>query len=258
MITSKYMLETVSNALQVLDYVGQNGYSTLTQISESLQINKTVVFRMLHTLQHYGYIDKTDNGAYTLGFRLISQGQTAIKQNAIHQLAKGTLKKLTEQYNETSHMGILNDDQDVLIVSKVDASSTIQMTSNIGRSLPAYCSAMGKCLLACLEAEERSAYLARGAFERRTANTLVSAATLNRELASVMRSGFALDNEESEEGLYCIAVPVLDRFGKAFAAISLSGPATRMKHKAQSMVDSLKAAALQVSAKALGEENPGE
>lgn len=244
---TSYILDTVSNALAVLDYVAANGYSTLTQISESLGINKTVVFRILHTLQYSGYIAKTDSSTYILGHKIVLHGQLALKHNAMHQLAKGKLRELTNRFNETSHLGLLDDSANVLIVSKIDATATIQMTSNIGKTMPAYCSAMGKCLLAHMEQTQLKEYLAAAPFPRRTLTTLVSADELEREFEQIRSQGYAFDNEESEEGLFCIAVPVRNSEGQVYAAISLSGPATRMINKINQVIVQLPIVAHEIS-----------
>ncbi len=242
-----YLLDTLSNAMAVLDHVAANGYSTLTQISDTLGINKTVVFRILYTLQAAGYIAKTENSTYILGHKMVLLGQLGLKHNAMHQQVKGKLRELTAQFNESSHMGLLDDSANVLIVSKIDATATIQMTSQIGRTMPAYCSAMGKCLLAYLDPAELKDYLNTAPFPRKTLTTLVSAEELLRELTLVRSRGYAFDNEESEEGLFCVAVPVHNSQGEVYAAISVSGPANRMINKINLVVEQLPVVANEIS-----------
>ncbi|MDD4081335.1 MAG: IclR family transcriptional regulator [Eubacteriales bacterium] len=233
------MLDTVSNALAVLDCVAESGHSTLTQISETLGINKTVVFRILYTLEANGYVAKTETSAYTLGHRVILHGQQALKHNAIHQRVKGVLRDLTTQFNESSHMGLLDDSANVLIVSKIDAAATIQMSSQIGKTMPAYCSAMGKCLLAHMDPGKLKEYLSAGPFPRKTLTTLTTVPELERELQLIRERGYAIDNEESEEGLFCVAVPVTNSRGQVYAAVSLSGPSTRMINKTSQIIAQL-------------------
>jgi len=239
MSTDKYILGTLNNAILVLNYVADNGYSTLAQISENLGLNKTVVFRILHTFQRYNYIAKADNFSYILGSKLVYNGKSALKHNAIHQQVKGHLKVLTGMFNETSHLGILNDDDEVLIVAKVDADSTMQMMSNIGRTLQAYCSAMGKCLLAFQSAQETMKYIDQVRMVRKTPQTLTTAEELLSDLEAVRARGYALDDEESEEGLFCIAVPVRNGNGAVYAALSVSGPVNRMKNKREMIIEQL-------------------
>lgn len=242
-----YLLDTVSNAMAVMDHVAANGHSTLTQISETLGINKTVVFRILYTLQSGGLIAKTENATYTLGHKTILHGQLALKHNALHQQVKNLLRELTLLFNESSHMGLLDDSTSVLIVSKIDATATIQMTSQIGRTMPAYCSAMGKCLLAYLDEAHLKEYLSTAPFPKKTLTTLVTAEELQREFALIRSRGYAFDNEESEEGLFCVAVPVYNNLGKVYAAISLSGPATRMINKTSQIIQQLPLVAREIS-----------
>ena len=241
------MLDTVSNALAVLDYVAESGYSTLTQISETLGINKTVVFRILYTLQASGYIAKTETSTYTLGHKVILHGQLALKHNAIHQRVKSVLRDLTAQFNESSHMSLLDDSMNVLIVSKIDATATIQMSSNIGKTMPAYSSAMGKCLLAHTDPGRLKDYLNTAPFPRQTLTTLTTAAELEREFELIRSRGYAIDNEESEEGLFCVAVPIANAKGQVYAAISLSGPSTRMINKTSQIIEQLPFVAREIS-----------
>jgi IclR family KDG regulon transcriptional repressor len=242
-----YILDTVSNSLKVLEYVANNENSTLTQISEALNINKTVVFRILYTLQQGGFVAKNSNLGYNLGPKVIQLSNLALRHNAIHQLVKGVLSRLTNDFNESSHMGLLNDSNEVLIVSKIDATSTIQMTSHIGKIMPAYCTAMGKCLLAYLDQNQIDDYLNKAPFTRQTNRTITSAQGLAEELKLIKSRGFSIDNEESEEGLYCISTPVYDRFDEVYAAISVSGPATRMKNKKNDIITQLKLASQEIT-----------
>ncbi|MDD3572804.1 MAG: IclR family transcriptional regulator [Eubacteriales bacterium] len=241
-----YLLDTVSNALAVLDCVAENGHSTLTQISEDLGINKTVVFRILYTLEAGGYVTKTETSAYTLGHRVMLHGQQALKHNALHQRVKGVLRDLTTRFNESSHMGLLDDNANVLIVSKIDAAATIQMSSQIGKSMPAYCSAMGKCLLAHMNPLQLKEYMNSAPFPKKTLTTLTTAKELERELGQIRERGYAIDNEESEEGLFCVAVPVANSRGKVYAAVSLSGPSSRMINKTSQIIRQLPLAAQEI------------
>lgn len=244
--TDKYLLDSLSRALNTLEYIAENSYSTLTQISQATGDNKTVVYRQLYTMQKHGFVDKTNAGAYVLGHRLVFLGQSALKQNILHQQVKGVLQALTNRFNETSHLGILNDSSQVLIVSKVNSEASIQMTSEIGRTLDAYCSAMGKVLLAFSSKEFLNRYFSVQPITFHTPNTLTSREELVKEFEEISRNGYAFDNQESEEGLFCIAVPVCNRAGRVYAAVSLSGPSSRMQTKTEEIIKSLKEAALKI------------
>lgn len=244
----RYILGSLSQALELIEYLADNEYSTLTQIAQALNVSKTVIYRHLYTLQYYGFIDRTASSSYTLGHKFVFLGQKVLKQNTIHQKVKAILGDLTARFNETSHMGILNDESQLLIVSKVNAGATMQMTSTIGRTLHAYCSAMGKCLLAHLSAEEKKWYFHDRVLCKYTGNTLTEPSDFEREFEDILQRGYSLDNEESEEGLFCIAAPVRDSKGAVFAAISLSGPVGRIKGKIADIIPSLFTAAKGVQA----------
>ncbi|MHC1787082.1 MAG: IclR family transcriptional regulator [Christensenellales bacterium] len=246
-INNGYLLGSLSQSLELIDYLADNEYSTLTQIAQALGLSKTVVFRQLYTLQHHGFVFRSGASTYTLGHRFVFLGQKVLRQNTLHQRVKGALGDLTARFNETSHMGILDDETRVLIVSKVNADVTMQMTSNIGKTLQAYCSAMGKCLLAHGDETLRRRYFAGRMLCKYAANTITEPDDFEREFAAIRQFGYSLDNEESEEGLFCVAVPVRDKQGRVYAAISLSGPVGRMQGKIQPMIESLQATARGIS-----------
>ncbi len=244
--TDKYVLDALSRALTTLEYIGENSYSTLTQIAQATGDNKTVIYRQLYTMQKHGFVEKTSAGAYTLGYRLAFLGQSALRQNTLHQNVKGVLQGLTNRFNETSHLGILNDSSQVLIVSKVNSDATIQMTSEIGRTLDAYCSAMGKVLLTFASEDFRRQYFAAQPFVCRTRNTLTNKEEFEKEFEHIREHGYAFDNQESEEGLFCVSVPVRNQQGRVYAALSVSGPTSRMMGKTEDIIQALKEAALEV------------
>jgi DNA-binding IclR family transcriptional regulator len=148
--------------------------------------------------------------------------------------ARPFLEELMTATGETSHLAVLDDGM-ALYVDKVESQRMLSRPSHVGRRLPAFCTGVGKALLAFAPGEVIDAVLARG-LERFTPNTIIEPERLRAELDGIRRSGYAVDNEEIEEGLVCVAAPVRDRAGLVVAAVSIGGPASRVRQRGLELI----------------------
>jgi DNA-binding IclR family transcriptional regulator len=155
------------------------------------------------------------------------------------------LKELVKLCNETVHLGVLEEGE-VLYLAKEESSQTIRMISYMGKRAPLHCTALGKVLLTYLSAEERKEILGEKALPRLTENTITDKRELEKELDKVREQGFALDREENEKDVRCIAAPIRNYQGEVIAALSISSPIFRIDKNAQ---NNLKEALIETSEK---------
>ncbi|WP_321532829.1 IclR family transcriptional regulator [uncultured Desulfuromonas sp.] len=224
---SEYIIQAVSHALDLLeqfhDDVDELG---VTELSKRLKLHKNNVFRLLATLESRGYIEQnkaTEN--YRLGLKSLELGQTFIKQMGLLRQAKLTLEHLVEECNETAYVAIFKENH-VVYLDVVETDMTVRVVSRVGSRLPAYCTAAGKVHLAHMSDEELESVLPKE-LRTFTPSTHSSREGLKKELAEVYENGYAMDNEELDPGVRCIAAPIRDYTRRIVGAISLSGPSMR-------------------------------
>lgn len=226
----KYLLQSVANALDVLDLLRKYDTLSVPEIAEKTGLGRSSVFRILATLEYKKYVQKSASAKYGLGAKLISLGNAASGRIEVVQFGHPFLMELTAQSGETSHMGVLDGDVNVRFIDKVLSASTIRMDSLVGFGRRAHLVSCGKILLAHQSPEFLDAYMNSVSFEPMTEYSICTPAKLRQELSRARRNGYAIDNEESERGLVCVAAPILDLNNDAIAAVSISGPSERMRH----------------------------
>lgn len=198
------------------------------EIARGLGVHKSSASRLAATLAAAGYLEpEPEQGRYRLGARLAALGRLVSSGADLRREALPTLRSLVDRLGETGHLGILEGTEAVTI-EVVEGWHTIRMHSWVGKRSPAHCSSLGKALLAGLSDAELQARYGEGRLEVRTPHTIDSPARLREALDGVRRTGYAVDREELEIGLCCVAAPIIGPQGTAVAAISVSGPATRI------------------------------
>ncbi|PLX99823.1 MAG: IclR family transcriptional regulator [Desulfuromonas sp.] len=226
---SEYIIQAVSHALDLLeqfhDDVDELG---VTELSKRLKLHKNNVFRLLATLESRGYIEQnraTEN--YRLGLKSLELGQTFIKQMGLLRQAKPILEKLVEDCNETSYVSIFKETHSVYL-DVIETDLTVRVVSRVGSRLPAYCTASGKMHLSHLSEEELLEIFPDEEMKSFTPNTLAKRSDLFAELEKIAAQGYAIDNEELDPGVRCIAAPIRDYTRRIVGAISISGPSMRL------------------------------
>ena len=219
---------TVGKALEVLDQVAT--FERPVRFSELLQgspFPKATLYRFVQTLTNQGILAyDSDSGTYALGMRLVRLAHAAWDQSSLAPIARPYIDALSREVGETVHLAQLDGGQ-VLYVDKRNASEPIEMYSQAGRVGPAYCTGVGKAMLAFLPEEQLSRLLQQQSFHRFTQNTLTSKAALQVELNAIRVQGFAFDREEHEPGIICVAAPVLSRNGRVLGGLSITSSTTR-------------------------------
>ncbi len=245
-------VQSVVHALDIFDYLASSGGEAgVTELAQSLHIHKSTASRLLATLNARGYVSRNpQSGKYSLGMHLVELSRVKLDQIDLRQLARPYLEDLVSSTGETAHMAVL-DRGKVVYIDKVDTLQTLGMRSRIGYRIAAHCTALGKALLAELPAEELDAVLDPDKMVRFTSNTITDLDTLKLHLASVRERGYAIDDEEHEDGIRCIAAAIRDHAGRVVAAISVSGPTFRItREKADTIGRLVSDAARQLSASA--------
>jgi IclR family KDG regulon transcriptional repressor len=212
--------------LQVLIALGDEQRPlTLTEICHLVRLPKTTVFRYLQTLVHCGFVthDRRED-MYHLGARLFELGQLAGQQLRIRDIALPIMAELRDRFNETVNLGIL-DGYDVVYVEMVESHHSLRMQATLGSRDPAYSTALGKAMLAFIDDPGRHL---PSRWTPRTVFTLNSRASVLRALAQAREQGYALDDQENEDGARCIGAPIFEYPGRVTAAISVSAPASRL------------------------------
>jgi len=233
---SDYSIQTVSNAFHMLEAFFVEDEFGVSELSRRLGLHKNNVFRLLATLEQSGYIEQDPvSERYLLGTRCLELGQAYQRSHSLLSRARAVLEQLARKSGETVHLASLRDFT-VVHLDGVGSEQAVLSAPRIGQRLPVHCTALGKVLVGCGDREQRENYgrrlLAAGAPQSRTEATLVDAQKLMDELVSVGSLGFAIDLEECEAGMRCVAAPVRDSSGAVVAAISISGPAFRLPEEA--------------------------
>jgi IclR family KDG regulon transcriptional repressor len=220
-------VSSVMKVFGILQALGEEHEIGVTELAQRVMMSKSTVYRFLQTMKTLGYVSQEgDNDKYSLTLKLFELGSKALQHIDLIRIADLQMRKLSELTMETIHLGALEDDN-IVYIHKIDSQYNLRMYSRIGRRNPLYSTAIGKVLLADLEEQAVRDILADVTFRRNTANTLPDVDALLRQLNEVRTQGFGEDNEEQEEGLRCIAVPVLDRFDHVIAGLSISFPLIR-------------------------------
>lgn len=243
-------VQSVERALAILDVLAEEGSPMkLSSVSKQLELNISTVHRLLNTLMVWGYVEQDPYmGKYRLGIKSFEIGNKALYSLDIRSVAKPFLKKLVDQSNETANLAILVEGE-VVYIDQVETHNIIKMFASPGTRGPSYCTGSGKALLASLNEHELNRLSREFIFKRYTDKTITNVEDLKKELALIRRQGFSLDLGEMEDDVRCVAAPILNHEGKTVAAISLSGPRTRMsdEYLFEEMVPLLTDTAKQVS-----------
>lgn len=227
-------LSTLHRAVDILLLLQQEGREMgVTEIARALAVNKTTIYRTLATLESRDFLQQNEeSGKYWLGMKLYSLGMMIGEKMMLKNVASPYAKALSLKLKEVSHLAILDrtatEYPKLIIIDKVESQQLLTLTPPTGASTPCHCSGVGKCLLAFAPED----YLERftdTVLTRFTKKTITDWDQLKAELANIRKAGIAVDDEELEEGLSCVAAPILNKDGRMIAAISISGPTGRLK-----------------------------
>jgi DNA-binding IclR family transcriptional regulator len=227
--SQRYSIRAIDRALRILmGFTTAGAELTIGALAASAEVPRSTAFRILATLEAAGFVER-GNGAdtYRLGPSALLLGGAALRQLDIHQRLRPLLEALMQASGETVHLVFFRERQ-AMVVDKIDSYHAIRLVSNIGFRSPLHATAAGKLLLAHQPGMLIDQILRDYEFTAFTEKTLTDADALRRHFAQVCQQGYALDEEEFEAGLRCIAAPIRDAAHEVFAAVSISGPTQRM------------------------------
>lgn len=218
-----------------------------TEIAAATGLHKSTVHRLLTSLCKRGYIERTSQGTYHIGIKLVEIVSNRINNLELQTEARPLLNDLHDELGLVVHLGIL-DHHEVVYVEKMDISRNLRLYAQIGMRVPAHCSSLGKCLLASLSGDDIDYLLPKGTLEQYTPNTITTVPDLKVHLREVRLQGWGMDNEEYIVGNRCIAAPVFDYRGEVIAAVSASGPTSLLtEERIPQVVSRVKQATAQIS-----------
>ena len=219
---------TVGKALDVLDQVA--GFGRPVRFGELLDGSpypKATLYRFVQTLTSQGMLSyNPDRQTYALGVRLVRLAHAAWAQSSLAPVARPHVDRLARAVGETVHLAQLDHAQ-VLYVDKRNAARPIEMYSQAGKVGPAYCTGVGKAMLAHLPEDQLARVLAQQSWHRFTAHTHTDETSLRRELAEIRANGYGFDREEHEPGIICVALPILAASGRVLGALSVTSSTSR-------------------------------
>jgi DNA-binding IclR family transcriptional regulator len=226
----KERVQSVERALSILEIVAEHDGIGLTDISKVSQLNKATVHRLLSTLISMGYVEQTEKtGLYGLTFKLFQLGNKKIEQIDSFKIARSFISELSNQIEETIHL-VVEDNKEVVYIDKFEPSNLLfRMHSRVGKRAPMYCTAVGKALLSHYTDEIIKEVWDNSSIKSLTPHTITQFSTFMEEVAQIRSQGYAVDNEENEMGIYCIASVFYNHKGDVEGAISISIPMTRFK-----------------------------
>jgi len=248
-MAEKYV-QTLDRSLDVLEVLAQAEEALgVTEIGNLISLHKSTVYRILHTLCHRGYVERVkDNERYKLGIKIVELGMRFLNDLEIRKVASPVLNDLAKLLDEVVHL-VLPDDGQVVYIDKAESSHIVSMSSKVGRRAPMHCTAVGKALLSTLPEEEVRHILEVKGMKRYTPNTIVEPEALLAYLREIKASKISVEIEENEIGIICLGTPVFDYSGLAIGAISVSGPAERIKDKGIERIgQAMKSAGEEISA----------
>ncbi|MGH9405509.1 MAG: IclR family transcriptional regulator [Terriglobia bacterium] len=218
----------ITKVLRLFDALQHNPTGmNLKQISEYAGLNKSTAYRFLAHLEREGYLVRDERGIYMLGMRLFDLASVSNHQSILRRVAQPVLRNLLSATGETVNLGVLNGST-VVYVDVLESPHEFRLVSRVGMHRPFYGTALGKAFAAFLPAERQEELLKNIQLQASTPHTLTTIAQLRKELARIRERRFAVDNEETFLGARCIAAPILNSAGEAEAAISVSGPTSRI------------------------------
>jgi DNA-binding IclR family transcriptional regulator len=225
----RYNIRAVDRGLLVLSVLSDGKPRTLTELSEEIALNSSTTFRLLATLAYHNYVERDEQtGEYGLGLACLELARAYHAGSSIRQAALPQLEKLRDDSTETVHLGVL-DKMEVVYVEKLHGLHAVGlMTSRVGGRSPAYCTGLGKALLAYADPQKVRDYFGQKGLTRYTDTTIQNLDELMAHLEQIRRQGYAFDQGEHEMEVRCVAAPIFDINGQVVAALSVSGPLGRL------------------------------
>lgn len=241
-------IQSVDRALMIIKLLAKNeAPMKLTEIAEELDINKSTIHGIISTLKYHGFVDQDDRTQkYSLGVYLIGLGEISSNSLDITRITTPIIEEVSRILEETVHLGKI-ENSEVVYIDKKESKQSMRIYTSIGDRKPAYCTGVGKIMLAYFDEDKLKEILPENLYKL-TTNTVTDKNKLIENLKENRENGYSLDNEEYSVGLTCVAAPIFDHSGKVKYGISVSGPTVRMtEDKIKESIKLIKDAAKKIS-----------
>jgi IclR family acetate operon transcriptional repressor len=228
-VSPRYRIQAIERAVSILNaFSPEDPELGVTELAERLGLHKSTVHRFMVNLDAAGLVERNPRtGRYRLGLRIFELGGLVMQQMNLWDEALPFLEGLVHDTGETGHLAVL-DGGEAIYIERVEARRALRVPSAIGRGYPAHATNLGKVLLADLSRERVEEIVAERGLAAYTPHTITGLEELEAELERIRVLGYAIDNEEYDEGLRCIGAPVRDHSGHVVAALGIGGPVTRI------------------------------
>jgi len=239
-----YQISSLEKGMAILELLAENGELGVSEAARMMDMNRAGCHRFIATLKDMGYVEKNSNNKYQATLKIMKLAKRVLGQFEISKVARPYMHKLSIEFKETVNLGFLKN-HGIVHLDKIDSLEVLRMDTALGDTAPAYCTSLGKAILAFLPDHELAHYLENVRLKRLTPNTITRKKELKAELARVRENRFAIDDEELAIGLRCVAVPILNHHSYPAYAMSVSGPAMRLTHRT---IEKIRPILLKVSA----------
>lgn len=256
-VASSQSVRSLYRALELLETLAQGNQGLpLSQLATEVGLPKSTAHRLLQTLMEKGLVSQDNqSGHYKIGIRAFEIGSAFTVQNELRDIARPIMKDLLSHANETVNLAI-RDGGETVYVDQAESTHMVHMFTNIGARLPLYCTGVGKALLMELSESEMQKIIVSQSFTPITPHTITRKEDFKDNLRQAKIRGYAVDIEEREIGVHCVAAPILNHKGETVAALSVSGPAYRMDKRSLSYLAHLTRQAASDISRALGHKLP--
>jgi DNA-binding IclR family transcriptional regulator len=223
---------TLERGLRLLQFFAAAGEATPAEAAKATGLSRSATYRIADRLRGWGFLELNPaSDGLRLGSEAVRLGMAALATLEVTGVAPSHLRTLADRTRETVNLAVVDGDA-VVYIHKEEGTLAVKMSAQLGTRRPLYCTALGKAYLATLPPRELEAKLAGLELARFTAATITDPAALAAELERVRRRGWAVDDEEVEEGVFCLGAAVRDHRRRAVATISVAGPAYRLRAQA--------------------------
>lgn len=222
-----YFVASLAKGLRVMELLAKNGELSASRLADHLDTSRAASHRFLTTLRDLGYVEKTEEGRFRLTFKIVELGMRKLDGFEIRHTAHPFMQELALAFGETVNLGHW-DNGSIVHLDKINSTEILRLDVGMGALAPAYCTGLGKAILAFLPEQVRDAYIASVDMIAMSPKTINTPEKLKAEIEKIRRRGYAIDDEELTLGLRCVAAPVFDYTGTASYALSVSGPSLRM------------------------------
>ena len=248
----RYNIRVLDRAFRVLSLLSDGKPRSMQEISEGIELSTSTTYRLLSTLTYYNYIQRNEQTTlYYLGLACLELAHAYQESDDTRRVALPELEALRDEIKETVHLAVI-DRMQIIYLEKLAGLHAIGiMTSRVGARMPAYCTGLGKVLLAYQNPEQVIQYFTTHEMRQFTSTTITNIDILMDQLNIIKKSGYGFDIGEHEYEVRCVAVPIFDINNKVVAALSVSGPAARLDpvENNKGLIDQARETAINISRK---------